>query len=512
MTPPKRRCCRSYLNIRKGFNMSQVRTRFAPSPTGYMHIGNLRTCLYEYLIARVNGGTFVLRIEDTDQERYVEGAMDAVFGTLELTGIGYDEGPGKEGDCGPYIQSQRREIYKKYAEELVRRGHAYYCFCTKERLESLKGGDENLGASLNYDRHCRYLTQEEIAANLAAGKPYVIRQMMPTEGTTTFTDLVYGDITVDNKTLDDQVLLKSDGLPTYNFANVVDDHLMGITHVVRGNEYLSSTPKYNLLYEAFGWEIPTYIHCPPIMKDQHQKLSKRNGDASFLDLVNKGYLVDAILNYIALLGWSPRGNEEFFTLKELEKEFTLEGLSKSPAIFDIEKLKWMNGEYIRRMSPEDFRKAADKWLHEGLGDALYADEAVVNKVAALVQQRCVILSDIPERIRFLKELPEYDTAIYCHKKMKTDETISLRSLELTLPFVKAYTGEWISGDLYTGLCELAAANELKNSQILWPVRTACSGMEVSPGGATELMELLGRDETVRRIEAGISLLKAKLEA
>jgi glutamyl-tRNA synthetase len=455
----------------------------------------------------VNKGTFVLRIEDTDQERYVEGAMDAVFNTLALTGIGFDEGPGKEGDCGPYIQSQRRDIYKKYAEELVKKGHAYYCFCTKERLESLKGGDENLGAALNYDRHCRYLSQEEIEANLAAGKPYVIRQKMPTEGTTTFTDLVYGDITVDNKTLDDQVLLKSDGLPTYNFANVVDDHLMRITHVVRGNEYLSSTPKYNLLYQAFGWDIPTYIHCPPIMKDAHQKLSKRNGDASFLDLVEKGYLVEAILNYIALLGWSPAGNEEFFTLKELEEKFTLDGLSKSPAIFDIEKLRWMNGEYIRRMSPEDFRKAADKWLREGLGEKLSDDEKVMSKVAALVQQRSVILSDIPERIGFLKDLPEYDTAIYCHKKMKTDEAISLSALKLCIPYLSSYSGPWASAELYGALCGLAGSSGLKNSQILWPVRTALSGLEVSPGGATELMELLGKEETLRRIEKGIELLE-----
>ncbi len=455
----------------------------------------------------MNKGTFVLRIEDTDQERYVEGAMDAVFNTLALTGIGFDEGPGKEGDCGPYIQSQRRDIYKKYAEELVKKGHAYYCFCTKERLESLKGGDENLGAALNYDRHCRYLSQEEIEANLAAGKPYVIRQKMPTEGTTTFTDLVYGDITVDNKTLDDQVLLKSDGLPTYNFANVVDDHLMRITHVVRGNEYLSSTPKYNLLYQAFGWDIPTYIHCPPIMKDAHQKLSKRNGDASFLDLVEKGYLVEAILNYIALLGWSPAGNEEFFTLKELEEKFTLDGLSKSPAIFDIEKLRWMNGEYIRRMSPEDFRKAADKWLREGLGEKLSDDEKVMSKVAALVQQRSVILSDIPERIGFLKDLPEYDTAIYCHKKMKTDEAISLSALKLCIPYLSSYSGPWASAELYGALCGLAGSSGLKNSQILWPVRTALSGLEVSPGGATELMELLGKEETLRRIEKGIELLE-----
>jgi len=486
--------------------MSKVRTRFAPSPTGYMHIGNLRTCLYEYLIARVNNGTFVLRIEDTDQERFVEGAMDAVFNTLQLTGIGYDEGPGKEGDCGPYIQSQRRDIYKKYGEELVKKGGAYYCFCTKERLDSLKAQDNELGTGFNYDRHCRFLSEEEVQANLAAGKPYVIRQKMPVDGTTTFHDLVYGDITVDNKTLDDQVLLKSDGLPTYNFANVVDDHLMGITHVVRGNEYLSSTPKYNLLYEAFGWDVPTYIHLPPIMKDAHQKLSKRNGDASFLDLVDKGYLVEAILNYIALLGWSPGGSEEFFTLKELEEKFTLEGLSKSPAIFDIEKLKWMNGEYIRKLEPEVFMEKAECWIRKGLGDELAEKPGVVEKIAALVQPRTVILSDIPERIGFFRELPEYDTAIYCHKKMKTDEAVSLSGLTLIKNWLENYSGNWVSSDIYAGLCELAAQAGMKNSQILWPLRTALSGMEVSPGGATELAEILGPDETARRVDRGIELL------
>ena len=486
--------------------MENVRTRFAPSPTGYMHIGNLRTCLYEYLIARVNDGTFVLRIEDTDQERYVEGAMDAVFNTLALTGIGFDEGPGKEGAYGPYIQSQRRNLYKEYAVKLVESGHAYYCFCTKERLDSLKTGDSQLGTSFNYDRHCRNLSKEEIEANLKAGVPYVIRQKMPVDGTTTFSDLVYGDITVENKTLDDQVLLKSDGLPTYNFANVVDDHLMKITHVVRGNEYLSSTPKYNKLYEAFGWEIPTYIHLPPIMKDAHQKLSKRNGDASFLDLVDKGYLVEAILNYIALLGWSPGGSEEFFTLAELEKAFTLDGLSKSPAIFDIEKLKWMNGEYIRRMSPKAFLEAAKPWLTEGLGEELAADEAVLAKIAGLVQPRTVILSDIPERISFFGNLPDYDTVLFCHKKMKTDEENSLVALKELLRFFQNYKGVWASNDLYGEICGLAGTIEMKNSQLLWPLRTALSGRDVSPGGATELAEILGQTETIRRIEIGIDML------
>lgn len=486
--------------------MSNVRTRFAPSPTGYMHIGNLRTCLYEYLIARVNKGTFVLRIEDTDQERYVEGAMDAVFNTLEMTGIGYDEGPYKGGEYGPYIQSQRRDIYKEYALKLVETGNAYFCFCTKERLDSLKADDNTLGTSFNYDRHCRNLSKEEVEENLAKGMPYVIRQKMPLDGTTTFHDLVYGDITVENKTLDDQVLLKSDGLPTYNFANVVDDHLMKITHVVRGNEYLSSTPKYNNLYESFGWEIPTYIHLPPIMKDQHQKLSKRNGDASFLDLVEKGYLVEAILNYIALLGWSPRGSEEFFTLKELEENFTLEGLSKSPAIFDIEKLKWMNSEYLRRMSREEFLKVARPWIEEGLGEELSSNEETVEKIAALIQPRTVILSEIPDKISFFDMLPDYDTAIYCHKKMKTDEENSLANLKEILAFLKNYNGEWVSSSLYGALCELAGTIGVKNSQILWPLRTALSGVDVTPGGATELAEILGKAESIRRVEIGIDML------
>lgn len=488
--------------------MAVTRTRFAPSPTGYMHIGNLRTALYEYLIARSQGGQFILRIEDTDQERFVEGSMDVIYKTLEMTGITYDEGPGVGGDYGPYIQSERRGIYLEYAKQLVEKKAAYYCFCTKERLESLKTNDGELGASFNYDRHCLSLSQEEIEKNLAEGKPYVIRQFVPREGKTTFHDVVYGDITVDNETLDDQILIKSDGLPTYNFANVVDDHLMKITHVVRGNEYLSSTPKYNILYQAFGWDIPTYVHVPSVMKDAQHKLSKRNGDASFQDLIAKGYLAEAILNYIALLGWSPGGTREFFTLKELEENFTIEGLSKSPSIFDIEKLKWMNAEYIRKASPEDFLAMAKPYIVAATGEDSVLD---LNKIAALIQQRTEILTDIPEKIDFFKELPDYDTAIYCHKKMKTDKDNSRENLKKIIAYFKengdVLKSKWVSSELYAALCELAATCEVKNSQILWPVRTALSGKEVSPGGATELAEILGYDETVRRLEIGLEKLE-----
>ena len=490
--------------------MNRTRTRFAPSPTGYMHIGNLRTALYEYLIAKSQGGDFLLRIEDTDQERYVEGALDVVFDTLKATGIEYDEGPGKEGACGPYVQSQRRGIYKKYALELVEKGAAYYCFCTKERLDSLKTSDEALGTGFNYDRHCRDLPKEVVEANLAAGMPYVIRQKMPLSGTTTFTDAVYGDITVENKTLDDQVLLKSDGLPTYNFANVVDDHLMGITHVVRGNEYLSSTPKYNLLYEAFGWEIPTYVHCAPIMKDEHHKLSKRNGDASFFDLVEKGYLPEAILNYIALLGWSPSVNEEFFTLKELEQCFTISGISKSPSIFDVEKLAWMNGEYIRRMDDGAFAELAGPYIEKVLGGK--ATPELTRKLALLIKPRISIFSEIPSKIGFLAELPDYSTEIYVHKKMKTDEAVSLEALKLleeALPSGGFAERGFSSPELYEYLCGLAAERGLKNSQLLWPLRTAVSGLAATPGGATELAEILGYEETMRRIRDGISRLEAQ---
>lgn len=489
--------------------MAVIRTRFAPSPTGYMHIGNLRTALYEYLIARSQGGQFILRIEDTDQERYVEGALDAIFNTLKQTGMSYDEGPGVGGDYGPYVQSERRGIYMQYAQQLIDKGAAYYCFCTKERLESLKSTEDKLGTAFNYDRHCLTLSKEEIEKNLAEGKPYVIRQFVPREGKTTFNDVVYGEITVDNDTLDDQILIKSDGLPTYNFANVVDDHLMKITHVVRGNEYLSSTPKYNILYKAFDWEIPVYIHLPSIMKDAHNKLSKRNGDASFQDLLQKGYLAEAILNYIALLGWSPGDTREFFTLKELEENFNIRGLNKSPSIFDIEKLKWMNAEYLRKYSPAEFYRVARPYIEEALGETPYD----TGKIAALIQQRTEILTDIPEKIDFFKELPEYSNEIYCHKKMKTDKQNSLENLQKVYQYFTesedALRQNWQSSALYETLCSFAAAQEIKNSQILWPVRTALSGKEVSPGGATELAEILGYDETLRRIAAGIEKLKAE---
>lgn len=486
--------------------MDTVRTRFAPSPTGFMHVGNLRTALYEYLIAKVNGGKFILRIEDTDQERFVEGAMDVVLKTLNDSGIKFDEGPGIGGEYGPYIQSERKAIYKEYALKLVESGHAYYCFCTKERLDSLKSSDDKLGASFNYDRHCLTLSKEEIQRNLDSGMPYVIRQYVPHEGTTTFHDVVYGDITVENKTLDDQILLKSDGLPTYNFANIVDDHLMHITHVVRGNEYLASTPKYNLIYEAFGWEPPVYIHLSPVMKDSQHKLSKRDGDASFHDLVARGYLPEAILNYIALLGWSPRGNEEFFTINELEKVFHIDGISKSPSLFDINKLTWMNGEYIRRMSVEEFTAIATPYIKQVVpGDVDYT------LIAGLIQPRTELLCDIPGKVDFIGALPDYDTALYCHKKMKTDEAISLESLKILYKFfIENKHLEWISQSLYEKLCELASESGIKNSQILWPLRTALSGKEVSPGGATELAQLLGYTETINRIKIGIDKLEAKV--
>lgn len=484
-----------------------VRTRFAPSPTGYMHIGNLRTALYEYLIARSQGGKFILRIEDTDRERYVQGSTDIIFETLRLTGITYDEGPGVGGKYGPYIQSQRQGMYQKYAEELVAKGHAYYCFCSKERLDSLKGETVHQGDGLTYDRHCRNLSAQEVQANLDAGLPYVIRQKMPLEGTTTFHDAVYGEITVENKTLEDQILLKADGMPTYNFANVIDDHLMAISHVVRGNEYLSSTPKYNLLYEAFGWKIPTYIHCAPVMKDAHSKLSKRNGDASFGDLIAKGYLPEAVVNYITLLGWSPGGTQELFTLKELEQNFTIEGLSKSPAIFDPEKLRWMNGEYIRRLSPEAFQEIAVPWIEKALGQNLPAE--LLRKICALIHGRTEVLAEIPEKVAFFGKLSPYDPEIYRHKKMKTDPENSLLFLQAVSSFLQNYTGSWTSQELYEALCALAAEKQWKNSQVLWPLRTALSGLPASPGGATELAEIFGKEETIKRIEKGIELLGGK---
>ena len=480
----------------------KVRTRFAPSPTGYMHVGNLRTALYTWLIARHNQGTFILRIEDTDQGRLVEGAVDVIYKTMAECGLNHDEGPDVGGPTGPYIQTERQGLYGKYAELLIEKGAAYRCFCDKEDSEEQEVAE---GVSIHkYDGRCSRLSPEEIQAKLDAGMPYVIRQKIPQEGTTTFHDAIFGDITVENSTLDDQVLIKRDGLPTYNFANVIDDHLMGITHVVRGSEYLSSAPKYNLLYEAFGWEIPTYVHCSPVMRDAQHKMSKRHGDPSYEDLIADGYLTKAVLNYVALLGWSPRGalaEQEFFTLPELVDAFDIGGISKSPAIFDIQKLKWMNAEYMKKLSPDEFYEKAEPWLRKAISNPAIDLKAV----AALVQPRCEILSDLPERVDFLDKLPDYDTALYVHKKSKTTLENSLASLKAILPALEAQE-DWSNDALYATLTALAEQMGVKNSIVLWPLRVAVSGKASTPGGATELCALLGKAESLARIRDGIARL------
>lgn len=478
-----------------------VRTRFAPSPTGYMHIGNLRTALYEYLIAKRHGGRFILRIEDTDQERYVEGAIDVIYKTLEIAGLEHDEGPDVGGPYGPYVQSERKAIYMEYAKKLIDLGHAYYCFCSKERLAALKEECEKEGKQYKYDRHCLDLSREEISRKLADGVPFVIRQKMPDTGSTSFEDAVYGTITVDNSELEDQILIKSDGLPTYNFANVIDDHLMGITHVVRGNEYLSSTPKYNLLYKAFGWEIPVYVHVSTIITPEGRKLSKRLGDPSFEDLISLGFLPEAVVNFVALLGWSPGTEQEIFSLKELEQVFDIRGISKSPAVFDMVKLRWMNGEYIRKMTPEQFHEAASPYYSE----ALKEKGIDLVKLSRLLQPRTEVFSDIPAMTGFLESLPDYDISLYEHKKMKTDAAISLTALKAALPVLEK-AEPWENDVLYGMLTALAAEMGMKNSQILWPVRTALSGKAATPGGATELAELLGKEETIARIRKGVEKL------
>ena len=483
---------------------NKIRTRFAPSPTGYMHVGNLRTALYAYLIAKHEDGDFILRIEDTDQERLVEGATDIIFNTLKMTGLNHDEGPDIGGPVGPYVQSERKDIYLEYAKKLIEKGEAYYCFCSKDRLDMLKENAEALKRPFKYDKHCAHLSKEEIEENLAKGIPYVIRQNNPTTGTTTFVDVIYGKISVDNSELEDMILIKSDGLPTYNFANVVDDHLMGITHVVRGNEYLSSSPKYNRLYEAFEWDVPVYVHCPPIMKDQHNKLSKRNGDASFGDLLEKGYLKEAVLNYIALLGWNDGSNEEIFTLEELIKKFDYKDISKSPAIFDNAKLKWMNGEYIRKLSLDEFHELAmeqyKKVLHKDF-DFKFISE--------LLHTRCELLNDIPEQIDFLEELPEYTTDLYVHKKMKSTVETSLENLEKVLPVLESIDEkDWTMDNIHDKVFELIKSLEIKNGQMLWPIRTALSGKSFTPGGAFEIAILIGKEESLKRMHKGIELLKA----
>ena len=483
--------------------MKKVRTRFAPSPTGRMHVGNLRTALYAYLIAKHEGGDFMLRIEDTDQERYVEGALDIIYRTLEKTGLVHDEGPDKDGGVGPYVQSERQAsgIYMKYAKQLIEQGDAYYCFCDKERLESLKTSVSEDGTQIvNYDKHCLHLSKEEIEANLAAGKPYVVRINMPTEGTTTFHDEIYGDITVPNAELDDMILIKSDGYPTYNFANVIDDHLMNITHVVRGNEYLSSAPKYNRLYEAFGWEVPVYVHCPLITDENHKKLSKRCGHSSYEDLLDQGFVSEAIVNYVALLGWCPQDNREIFSLPELVEAFDYHHMSKSPAVFDINKLKWMNGEYLKAMDFDKFYELAEPYIKKVITKDYY-----LKKIASLIKSRIEILPDIKDQIDFFEAVPEYDTAMYCHKKMKTNEETSLEVLKEILPRLEAWDD--YSNDALFGLLKgFAEEKGYKNGYVMWPVRTAVSGKQNTPGGATEIMEVLGKAESVERIKNAIELL------
>ena len=481
--------------------MSKVRTRFAPSPTGRMHVGNLRTALYAYLVAKHEGGDFILRIEDTDQERYVEGAVDIIYRTLQKTGLIHDEGPDKDGGCGPYVQSERQAqgIYLKYAKELIDKGEAYYCFCDKERLEGLK--KVVAGKEIHvYDKHCLHLSKEEVEEKLAAGVPYVIRQNNPTEGTTTFEDEIYGDITVDNAELDDMILIKSDGYPTYNFANVVDDHLMGITHVVRGNEYLSSSPKYNRLYEAFGWEVPVYIHCPLITDENHQKLSKRCGHSSFEDLVEQGFLTEAIVNFVALLGWSPADNQEIMTLEELVEKFDYHHMNKSPAVFDYTKLKWMNGEYIKKMDFDKFYEMALPYIKE-----VITKDYDLKKIAHMVQTRIEIFPDIRDHIDFFEELPEYDVAMYTHKKMKTNAQTSLEVLQEILPVLEAQE-DYSNDALYQTLLKYVEQKGCKNGYVMWPIRTAVSGKQMTPGGATELMEDRGKEESLARIRKGIELL------
>ena len=482
----------------------KVRTRFAPSPTGRMHVGNLRTALYAYLIAKHEGGDFLLRVEDTDQERFVEGALDIIYRTMEKTGLIHDEGPDKDAGYGPYVQSERNAsgLYLKYAKQLVEQGDAYYCFCDKERLESLKTQVSEGGVEISvYDKHCLSLSKEEVEANLAAGKPWVIRLNVPNEGETTFHDEIYGDITVPNAELDDMILIKSDGFPTYNFANVIDDHLMEISHVVRGNEYLSSAPKYNRLYEAFGWKVPVYVHCPLITDENHKKLSKRCGHSSYEDLIEQGYVSEAVVNYVALLGWCPTDNREIFSLEELVEAFDYHHMSKSPAVFDTVKLKWMNGEYLKAMDFDKFYALAEPYLKEAV-----TKDYDLKKIATLVKTRIEILPEIKEQVDFFEELPDYDIALYTHKKMKTDPEKSLALLNEVLPVLEAQ--EDFSNDaLFETLKTFATEKGYKVGYVMWPLRTAVSGKQNTPGGATELMEVLGKDESLRRIRLGIEKLQ-----
>lgn len=483
--------------------MTKIRTRYAPSPTGKMHVGNLRSALYEFLIAKHAGGDFMLRIEDTDQERFVEGATEIIYRTLERAGLVHDEGPDKDGGYGPYVQSERMKtgIYMKYARELIEKGEAYYCFCDRDRLATLKTEVVEGKEIMIYDKHCLSLSKEEVEANLAAGMPYVIRQNNPREGSTTFHDELYGDITVENAELDDMILIKSDGYPTYNFANVVDDHTMNITHVVRGNEYLSSSPKYQRLYEAFGWEVPAYVHLPLITDENHKKLSKRSGHSSFEDLMEQGFVAEAVVNYIALLGWSPEDNREIFSLEELIREFDYRRISKSPAVFDLVKLRWMNGEYLKAMEFDRFYEMAEPYLRQCLSGDLD-----LKKIAAMVKTRIEVFTDIAGQVDFFEKLPEYDVQMYAHKKMKTDLASSLEVLRELLPVLERQT-DYGNDALYQTLTEYVSQKGCKNGYVMWPVRTAVSGRQMTPAGATEIMEILGKEESLARIRKGIEKLQ-----
>ena len=484
----------------------KIRSRYAPSPTGKMHVGNLRTALYEYLIAKHEGGDFILRIEDTDQERFVEGAVDIINRTLKQVGIEHDEGPDKDKGYGPYVQSERVKtgIYLKYAKELIEKGEAYYCFCSKERLDSLKTEIVEGKEISIYDKHCLSLSKEEIEQNLKEGKPYVIRQNNPQEGTTTFHDILYGDITVENKELDDMILIKSDGYPTYNFANVVDDHTMEITHVVRGNEYLSSAPKYDRLYNAFGWKIPTYVHLPLITNEEHKKLAKRSGSSSFEDLVEQGFLPEAIINFIALLGWSPEDNNEIFSLQELIEKFDYRRINKSPAVFDLVKLRWMNGEYIKKMDDKRYLQMALPVVNEVITKDLNKE-----KIAMMCKTRIEVFPDIKDHIEFFETLPEYDVSMYEHKKMKSTLESSLEVLKETLPMLEAFD-DYTNDSLYALLSGYVEGKQVKTGFVMWPIRTALSGKEMTPAGATEILEVLGKEESLNRIRKGIALLEKSI--
>ena len=480
----------------------EVRTRFAPSPTGYMHLGNLRSALYTYLYAKANGGKFILRIEDTDQSRYVPGAVDVIYRTLKSIGMQWDEGPDIGGDYGPYVQSERKNMYLPYAEQLVKAGKAYYCFCTEEELAARREEAAKRGETFKYDKHCLHLSPEEVQRRLDAGEPYVIRQNVPEHGEASFDDVLYGHIAVDTADLDDMILIKADGMPTYNFANVIDDHTMGITHVMRGNEYLSSTPKYNLLYEAFGWEKPVYIHMTPIMRDATHKLSKRDGDAYFEDYLNKGYLKEAIVNYVALLGWNPGDEREFFTMDELIKAFSVDGMSKSPAIFDVNKLTWMNAEYVRRLTPEQFTEYALPYYEKAGVSAEHAD-----LLARILQQRTEIFTQIPEMLDFIPQLPDYDAELFTNKKSKTNPEIAKHVLTIAIEALEALPA-WEEQPIHDALLGLAEKEGMKNGTMLWPVRIALAGKQVTPGGAIEIAILLGRKESMRRLHIGLDKLNA----